>query len=103
MPELTPDQNATARPTDVPAAKIQGQIRDLDGATYTFRPASVDQLDRYLSTVKNKTVSASITLALDMVEPEQRNQLAAALEDKPGLALRVVNAELEAKGFAGQD
>lgn len=98
------DNSLTTRPTEVPPAKIIGQTKEINGQTYVFAPASVDQLDRYFGKVRTHTVSASMTLALDMADPSQRPVLSAIFDERPGIALKVVSVELAAKGFGeGQD
>lgn len=92
------DANQIAR-KDAPApARVIAHTLDTEHGQLTFRGATMPELDRYLSNVKAKMVSSSVVLAQDMAhDKELAAQVFAA---KPGLAVRLANAEMAAKGFS---
>ncbi len=97
------EANQIAR-QDAPApARVIAHTLDTEHGQLTFRGATMPELDRYLSNVKAKMVSSSVVLAQDMAHDKEL--AAQVFAQKPGLAVRVVNDEMAAKGFstANQD
>lgn len=95
------DANQIAR-QDAPApARVIAHTLDTEHGQLTFRGATMPELDRYLGNIKNKLVSSSVTLAQDMAhDPVLAAQVFA---QQPGLAVRIANDEMAAKGFSNSN
>lgn len=90
-------ENITQRPEESAAPRVIAHTITVDGTQLTFRPATVPELDRYFSKAQSTLVSGSVRLATDMCHDS--GAAAEIFAGKPGLAVRIATAELEAKGF----
>ena len=81
------------------ATTIPYFVFELDGKIFSFKKPSVAQLDHMTNKARKSPVSAAKSFTLEIIDPNQKLQWQATLEEKPGAAAEAMQEIMEKLGF----